>query len=194
MAMSKKTWIIIGAVLLVIVAAISGIYLASKYKKSTSESPASFFPVTNPFVAKDEDVPYNDESGFSFQYPKSLKIEDVTPDDNSYYSVLALSKGGQSIKITVKDTTDKKINVEGELLGALTLDSVSAKQYQSGTNLVTAALDQGVLYTIEGPKDGGYWEEAQNKIVSTFKFGKQEVVAPEISNSDNTSYEEEVVE
>jgi len=192
--MSKKTLIIVGAVVLVIVAAAVGIYIASRYQKSTPESPSSFFPVTNPFAVKEEDSSYNDESGFSFMYSKSLKIEDTTPEDNAYYSVLILSKDGQRIIITVKDTTDKKINVDGELLGALSLDGVSAKQFQKGESLVTAAIDQGVLYLIEGPKDDGFWEEAQNKIASTFKFGKQETTIVGTGGSDNTSYEEEIVE
>lgn len=192
--MSKKTLIIISAVLLVIVAAAGGVYLASRYRKSTSESPASFFPATNPFVAKEEDVSYYDESGFSFQYPQSFKISDETPEDSSYYTLLVLSKDDQSIKITVKDTADKKTDALGDLLGALTLDNISAKQYKKGNNLITAAIDQGVLYSIEGPKDGGYWEEVQGKIASTFKFGKQETQAQEVTSNDNTTYEEEVVE
>ena len=192
--MSKKTLIIVGAVGLVLVAGATGIFIASKSQNTTQESPSSFFPATNPFAVKEEDTAYNDESGFSFQYPQSLKIEDTTPEDNIHYSVLVLSKGTESLKVTIKDSTEKKTDGLGELLGALSLDGVSAKQYSKGNTLITAALDQGVLYLIEGPKDGGYWEEAQNKIVSTFKFGKQESATVETTGAENISYEEEIVE
>lgn len=195
--MSKTAAKIISISLVIVaVSAVAYFILGNKDKKEIGLS--QIFEGIKEKVAGD--LLYEDESGFSFKYPKSVKVSDVTPDESVYYTVLTLSKDGEQIEITVKDVTSKTVEVwlktteapKGvTLYGATTLGGVSAKQYSGSTKLYTIAIDQGVLYLIEGPKDAGFWEDAQNVIVSTFAFAGQSPSGA----SDNTIYEaEEVVE
>ncbi len=196
--MRKK--IIIGIIILLVLAAggAGGYLIFSLKNKGTSSDLSSIIPQLTQTEEVTAGATYNDESGFSFGYPKGITVSDVTPEGEEYYSVLALAKGGSQITITVKDTTAKTVDAwvkeelsDTSLSGAVTLAGVSAKQYTSGKKLYTAAIDQGVLYLIEGPKDDGYWEKTQGLIASTFSFGK----SSGSGTSGETIYEdEEVVE
>jgi len=143
------------------------------------------------------DLLYQDASGFSFKYPKSLKVSDVTPaDDDSYYSRLELVKGEEKLTIAVKDDSVDSFIKGATLTGATTLGGISAKQYGIDQKLITIASSSGVIYLIEGPKDAGFWEEAQGVVVSTFTLGEKSASEDAGGSSgDNTIYEpEEVVE
>lgn len=138
------------------------------------------------------DLTYQDESGFSFGYPKGVKITDVTPDDDQYYSQLEITKGDNKITISVKDAKETFSPGQATLVGAVSLGGMSAKQYAFGGQLLTTAYDKGVLYLIEGPKDGDFWEDVQNLIASSFGIGTPQTSASN-SSGDNTIYEEEEV-
>lgn len=164
-------------------------------------------PSVNSETRENGEKIYQDASGFSFNYPDVATASDVTPEDNSYYSVLEITspKTSGKIKITIKDTKVSSVDEwlyggeetpkSGKLVGAASLGNLSAKQYSlsrdSENLLLTATVDQKVLYLIEGPKDSGFWEDAQNTIVYSFSLGKT------TSNAviDSATYEaEEVVE
>jgi hypothetical protein len=194
----RKKIIIIGIILvLVLVTGVAcGYIIFSLRNKETSSNLTSLIPQ----LAQSEEVTagatYSDESGFSFGYPKGIIVSDVTPDEEIYYSVLALAKSGSQITFTIKDTTAKTVDswVEGELsnanlYGAVTMGGVSAKQYTSGDKLYTIAIDQGVLYLIEGPKDDSFWEKTQGLVASTFTFGRSSGSGA----AGETIYEEEEI-
>lgn len=195
--MSKKLGILIGAVVLV-VAAGAGYFIVNSSGKSDSD----FFPAAESIITKETaaaDLEYSDESGFSFKYPKSLRVEDITPSDDSYYSKVSLIKGGEKLTITVRDEAEKTIDAillsddyykDASLVGATTLAGISAKEYSMGDKLITIALKDGIVYLIEGNKDAGFWEDTQGVVISTFTFGLRESDGP---SDENTTYESEVI-
>jgi len=195
--MNKKKIILI-SVLLLLVAGGAGYLIVSSKNKSSSTS----FPIAESLTSKEmasADLEYNDESGFSFKYPKSLKVEDITPSDDSYYSKLSLTKSGEKLTITVKDETEKTIEKflssdnyykEASLIGATSLAGISAKEYSLDEKLITIALKDGILYLIEGSRDSGFWQDTQGVVVSTFVFGLKEAGG---SSDANTTYEAEVI-
>jgi uncharacterized membrane protein len=195
---SMKKIIIIGIILLLVLVSggACGYIIFALRSKNTSSNLSSIIPQLTQNEEVTAGATYNDESGFSFGYPKGVIVSDVTPDEDIYYSVLALAKGGNQITLTVKDTTAKtadnwaKEELNGATLyGAVTMVGVSAKQYTSADKVYTVAIDQGVLYLIEGPKDDGFWEKTQGLVASTFTFGR----SSGSSTSGETIYEEEEV-
>lgn len=191
--MSKKIVIVLAAIV-VIVAGVGGGYYVMSFRNQNSGNPASKLSIPVPLpVSEEKNEVYKDSSGFSFAYPSGIKVNDVTPDN--YYSLLTLEKGREAIKITVKDGKASDISFSnGELIGAVTLGGIPAKQYKSGNSLITAALDSGIVYIIEGPKDGSFWENAQNTIVSSFAFSNASAAGSGTNESiDDVSMEEEVV-
>jgi uncharacterized protein YpmB len=197
--MRKKTIVIIVVILLIlIIGGLGGYFIFSLKNNNSSSSLSSLVSqITEPEEVK-ADFIYADESGFSFGYPKGIKVSDVTPDEDIYYSVLALAKGGEQITITVEDTDVKTIDAwikdglgeNPSLYGATTLGDLSARQYTLDSKLYTVAVGQEVVYLIEGPKDDGFWENTQNLVVSTFEFGFDSTGS---GSSIETIYEEEEI-
>lgn len=205
--MSKKPILIILVVLGIVILGGATSYFLFK-SKTGSQVKNTGQPDTSE-KSTETTLVYKDNAGFSFEYPKSIKVKDITPNDDFSYSVLSLTKTGGEIKITVIDTTAKTADewikstsgVKGaSLVGATTLAGLSAKQYSIDSKLLTVAADNGILYLVEGPKDAGYWEDAQNKIASTFSLtGSLSTNSGASSSSDAPSSgdvveEEEVVQ
>ena len=197
--MSKKVIVLIS--LFVLLLAVGGGYLIVSLK---SKSGSSSVPVTGSLTTKEiasADLDYSDASGFSFKYPKSLRVDDITPSDDSYYSKVSLTKSGSKLTVTLKDETAKTVDEflksddyykNATLSGATTLAGISAKEYALDGKLMTIALKDGILYLVEGNKDGGFWEDTQGIVVSTFSFGLKSSGS---ASDANTTYEpEEVVE
>ncbi|MCX6705516.1 MAG: hypothetical protein NTV24_00195 [Candidatus Woesebacteria bacterium] len=199
--MSKKVIILI-SVFVLLLAAGGGYLIVSSKNKSGSISTPVGENLTSKEIAS-ADLDYSDASGFSFKYPKSLRVEDVTPSDDSYYSKVSLTKSGGKLTITVKDETAKTVDEfllsddyykNATLSGATTLAGMPARQYSLDGKLITIALKDGILYQVEGDKDAGFWEDTQGVVVSTFSFGLKSSGSAS-SDESNTTYEaEEVVE
>ena len=158
--MSKK-WIIITLVSVILVASGLGaiLYLDSREPKEDDKKARQLAPNV---VRTTEDLTYDDASGFSFKYPRDVQVKDVTPDDNVFYTMLTLKKEGSELTISIKDsnyqTVDSWLGKEGgdaTLSGAVSLGGISGKQFIKDGNLLTVAVDKGVLYLVEGKKDGG---------------------------------------
>lgn len=199
--MSKKIIVLVSVCVLLLAAGGGYLIVSSKNKSSSSSVPVSESSTTQETAAADLD--YSDASGFSFKYPKSLRVDDVTPSDDSYYSKVSLTKSGSKLTVTVKDegakTVDEFLSSDdyyksATLSGATTLAGISAKEYLLDGKLITIALKDGILYLVEGSKDGGFWEDTQGIVVSTFSFGLKSSGSA-TSDDSNTTYEpEEVVE
>ncbi len=201
--MSKKTLIILAVLVLLGVGGVTGYFVLNgrSSKETGGDRSVSLLPKTS----KDEvnaDTLYEDSAGFSFKYPKNAKVTDVTPNGDEYYTQLNLTKGSEKVIITLKDTSTKTIEdwLKGDtvysgasLVGAASLDGVSAKQYTKGEKLITVAVDGGVIYLIEGLKDDGFWENVQGSIVSTFKFAGAANASNSSSGASDVIYEEEEV-
>lgn len=199
--MNKKVIILMSVCVLLLAAAGGYLIVNSKNKSGSALVPIAENPTTKETATAD--LEYSDASGFSFKYPKSLRIEDITPSDDSYYSKVALTKSGGKLTVVVKDENVKSVDEfllsddyykSAVLAGATTLAGISAKEYSLDGKLMTIALKDGILYLVEGNKDAGFWEDTQTVVVSTFAFG-QKSSGSASSGDSNTTYEaEEVVE
>jgi hypothetical protein len=136
-------------------------------------------------------------------YPKGIEVSDETPDDETYYTLLVLSRGDKKLTISAQDTKETKVEnfisksetyKDAVLYGATTLGGLSAKQYNLGDNLLTIVIDKGVLYLIEGPKDGDFWEKTQMVVVESFAFAGTQKNSSGSAVEDVIYEEEEVVE
>lgn len=205
--MSKKTLIIIAVLAVLVIGGVTGYFVLGSKTSSggTRERSLSLLPKTSDDKEEvNADTLYEDSAGFSFMYPKDIKVTDVTPEEDEYYTQLNLTKGNEKIVMTAKDTSAKNADdwlksdttyAGASLVGASTLAGISAKQYSKGESLITIAVDQGVVYLIEGKKDGAYWEDVQRAIISSFKFaGTAPASAPSSGGSDIVYEEEEVIE
>jgi len=200
----KKKLIILLAVSGVLIGSLVGVFLFMRGKsiKPEKEGSGLSLPIFENKQKASADEEYTDEAGFSFKYPKSVKVTDSTPDDDSYYTLLTLSKSDKNILISAMDTKETKIEnwmkkstkySDASLYGAVTLGGISAKQYSTEDVLITATIDKGVLYLIEGPKDGDFWEDTQAIVIESFAFaGTQKKT--ESGGSPIIYEEEEVVE
>jgi len=150
---------------------------------------------------------YTDSSGFSFRYFSDISVSDITPSDPVYYTALLLKKGVSSMKVDIKDTgyttVDSWYAREGsgrKLVGAVSLGGISAQQYTDAENLYTVAIDQGVLYSMQSPRDAEYWDDVHDLFVESFAFSNGEstsnsVKPTSVPNSSGVIYlDEEVIE
>ena len=199
--MSKKKKIILLVALGLALGLLVGIVIYFLGKNSEKTAGDNLLNLTEDRENEANDLFWEDEAGFSFYYPEGIEINDETPDNDVYYSKLILSQGGGEITLSVQDTKESKIedylkkNAQlgtASLYGATNLGDMSAKQYANGNSLFTLAIDQGVLFLIQGPKDGAFWEKTQALIVDTFAFKGQEKTTTS-GTSNNVIYEEEEV-
>src|SRR5258708_1268216 len=190
--MSKK-WVIVGGV--VLAGIVGGILFFSYSKKSanleTSNATDNFL-ATTPKSTFNLDTSYKDDLGLTFKFPSDATVTDITPNDNSYYTLLDIRRGDKSIRITIKDG-EFTLPTDASLVGAATLGKFSAKQYayksKGDDTLATVAVNQGIVYLVEGPKDGSNWEDLQNAIVGSVNFGTQQA-ATTSGGSDTSTVDE----
>ena len=125
---------------------------------------------------------YQDDAGFSFAYPSDLTVRPVELDDKSIYSSLELSgKQPGMLTIRISDTSFsslkdwqvwfEKKNVLSEVR-PVRLDDLTGTAFSYGAPKLNrlAAVDSGILYTIESPADNGYWDRLQEQLINSFKF------------------------
>lgn len=158
-------------------------------------------------------VKYEDEAGFTFEYPESLAVKDITPEDNLTYSELEIISGDHAGKIivrvkdAVKCTTVKCFlseNSGGEARD-ISLAGMAGKQVRSDEPAIlqTVVIEDGVEYLIESPlaePDSVFWNKVHNDIV--FSFALNETAATGANAQAETSSgggesiieEEEVIE
>lgn len=201
--MSKKTFIIIAVLAILVIGGVTGYFVLNSRSSQGTDKQRSLSQKSG--SQKEEikvDTLYEDTSGFSFKYPKDIKVKDVTPEGDEYYTQLDLTKGNEKITITIKDTlvktTDDWIKSDSaykgaSLVGATSLAGISAKQYSKNETLLMVAVDQGIVYLIEGPKDGGFWEDVQGALISTFKFAGTTTSGGSSSGGSDVIYEEEEI-
>ncbi len=155
-------------------------------------------------VAPTADLTYEDEAGFSFKYPKGVSVTDTTPNDDTYYSQVTLTKDGEDMVIKVMDTTAKTLDAwvgasddipsSARLTGAVSLAKLSASQYEDATFIYTIALDKSVVYFIRSLKGIEFWEPTHQIVVESFMFDGQSTPQSAANSTTDVIYEEEVVE
>ncbi len=195
--MSKTNVAILILIIFLLVAGGIGLYLTVKPKDTKDSSASSDFykndtviPTTN-----SADLSYTDASGFSFKYKSDYKVTDTTPDDNDTYSLLTITSAKDSTTLSIKDTKYKSLvewekdNKTAVTVGAVNLSGLSAKQYNMNANLVTVAIDQGIVYVISGKESDNY-----TLLTNTFSFSDPNKTASSQGDSDIIYEEEETVE
>lgn len=193
--MNKKVFIIIGAI--VVSAAISFFIFRSSQQISKSSgkintSARSSSPSISSTVIKE----YSDPAGFKFSYPGSVTVSSKNALDSNVYSSLEISSSSNSGKITIEAISSDLLTLKN-LISSKTgvtdikLADLDAKQYTEKGNVITLALDKGVLFTITSSSGGNvsFWKEINNKIISSFIFALPEtaqVDSDTTSQSDST--------
>ncbi len=199
--MSKRTLIVSGALAAIILVGGGWAVLTQTRGQKSLFSPAG----TSKTTAEKEET-YTDTSGFSFKHPESISVSDKTPDDDAYYTLLSLeskTKKDGSLTITIMDTKFKTTAewlandaavAHATLSGATSLGGISAKQYTKSGTSWTVAVEGGILYLIEVPRDDVYWNEVHELVVSSFTLSKPQAAESTTGGSDaGAIYEEEEV-
>ena len=208
--MSKKV-LIIGGVALAVIVAISSFIIIKPKNKVTSDISSGSEQVASAFSEEEAtaDILYEDASGFSLKHPASITIEDITPEEEEspFYTLLNLKRESEGITIAMKDTDyetvedmmkeDPDTPKDASLIGATSMAGIAVSQYaytfEGRETLLSAAIDKGVVYLIEGPKDDSFWEKTHNLVISTLAFAGTKPQAS--SGGENVIYEaEEVIE
>jgi len=149
-------------------------------------------------------VKYEDEAGFSFEYPASLTIKDITPEDNLTYSELEITSDNYNgktilrVKDAVKCATMKCFlseNPAGEARD-ISLAGMAGKQIRSDEPalLQTVVIEDGVEYLVESPlvePDSVFWNKVHNDIVYSFALVQAETTS---GGGESIIEEEEVIE
>lgn len=148
-------------------------------------------------VLSEELTTWVDQSEFSFQYPKSLKLDPHEEDQENYTHVeLTSATHSGSLIIWVKDTTVEDAETwakETKLLGAIdsTLGGLPAKKTLTNEQkqLIITTIKNGYLYQIEANlTDATYWNQVYETVSSNFKFIKGETKTNDRS-VDTSSYD-----
>jgi len=134
---------------------------------------------------------YTDPSGFKFKYPTGIFTKELEFQSASVYAWIELTSPTIPGSITVKaeDTklkspTDYFKNKSAANLKTIKIADLQGKTYEENNQLVTAFIDQGVLFTIiaDLQKNKDYWSAANQGIIDSFKF-----VVPEAASQSTTS-------
>lgn len=137
---------------------------------------------------------YVDDSGFSFQYSKDITIKKQEDKDDTLYANLLLVSDQVNGNISIK-ISDSKLGSLDEWLkstkGAtmagkpneIKLFGMNAYELKNGKNIVTAALDNGILFTISMDALGNsvFWQNVYEKLINSFSF-----TVPQTSNEGST--------
>jgi len=189
--MFKKIIIILSLLMVVIVAI--AIFTSHSQEKiippifKNKAKPTSIKTTTVSKTLKD----YIDPSGFKFKYPTGIFTKELEFQSASVYSWIELTSPAIAGSITIK-AEDTKLNSVADYLKnksvvnskTVKIADLQGKAYEGKNQLVTAFIDQGVLFTIitDFQKNKDYWMSANQGIVGSFKF-----VLPESASQSTTS-------
>ncbi|MCX6816811.1 MAG: PsbP-related protein [Candidatus Beckwithbacteria bacterium] len=175
----SKTKILIIVLMLILVAGTIIWLVKPKTKENFVEQEISI-KQTEPVEVKT--VTYQDSSGFSFEHPSDLKIQEVELDDKTVFSSLEIT-GNQPGKLSLKisDTNFKTLkdwqkefeqkNIIMDVRG-ISFDDITGVEftYTAPKLRKAVAIDNAIIYSLEAPADDGYWDKIQEGILNSFKF------------------------
>ena len=149
---------------------------------------------------------YSDPAGFKFNYPDTVTVSPKETTDENVYSSLVVTSSKNQGKMTI-DAVSSDLTTLDSLVKTKTvitdvkLADLDAKQYTEKGNIVTLALDKGVLFTLTVASGGNvnFWNEVNSKVISSFAFSAPETEAPAAdsgsSDDSDVSFEgEETIE
>lgn len=205
--MSKKLIITIVAVLSALLLVGGGvIFFYTRTQESSEKSNQGLEKASGtPEIIAYKLLPYEDEAGFSFDYPDNLGIIEKEVSDSSVYSSLELSSKnfpGEKIIVRISDTASKNSSgwlednpPAGTLVTSeeITLDGMKGRDYiftEPDRNL-TIIVDSGILYYFEAPRDDNYWTKALDEVKTSFKLVEEKNTASVQTTGGSSIIEEE---
>ena len=196
--MSKNQIILTVLVVVMLLGGLVGLYFVLKPKEVTDSSASADFYKNQikPTVTSQAALNYLDSAGFSLKYPSGFNVSDVTPDDDSTYSFLDITKGNEKITLKIEDTKYKSLadwekdNTFATVVGATSLGGMSAKQYKMSSKLVTVAIDKAIIYYLEY---SGSDEATYSLITDSFTLTDGQTANSGGGAADGAIYEEEEV-
>lgn len=196
--MNKK--IIFVVTLFLVSAAVGFVFLQNSFKSPSSLKVNTAIKPTSQSQVLGASQKYNDPAGFTFNYPDSITIMPKKIIDDTIYSSLEVNSATPPGKITIQAVASNLLSLDDEpprktKVAAVKFADLSAKQYTEKGNLITLALDKGVLFTITvtatAPENMSFWRKVNNQILSSFAFTIPSTTAVE-SNSTASTTEEDV--
>jgi len=185
--MDKNKIMLWGGALLVICLMLGFVYLIfqnNQFKKMESNLQITTTPTPSPIPLET----YQNPSGFEFQYPQSVRV-DENENPASYADILILSNdlsGQMSVKVTdtkvksadewlKKESILPKITEKKQII----LADIEAVQVATPGGILAVAVDQGALFVVhlDWMENGDYWKEIYETFLSSFAF-----VAPTKTN------------
>lgn len=200
--MSKKTFLILGvSILVLLIFGGSSFYLYTKLSHQN---------LANPQVESKPEtlLLYEDEAGFSFQYPNTLGVVEKDVNDETVYSSLELSgKSHPGEKMTIKitdtalSTVDKWLEKNSQAGNLLTSNAISLAgmkgesfQYANPAKNLTLVIDSGILYYLDSPSDRGFWDKTFNFVSSSFKLTEEKTTTSVGGGASVIEEEEEIIQ
>jgi hypothetical protein len=210
LCMGKKLGLVVGGV---VIAGSLAILLSDRMSRESKvrETGSSRVAEEEVIAPSAKTKEYLDASGFSFSYPDDLTIEKKDEPDKTTYSLLELQSDDISglISIHVADSTSASVDailkknkdLTGTSVKKVRLAGLDARQYTLNDQMITLALDTGVLFTLTAhmQENKPYWQQAYSKIIESFAFTPTPVgdtsVAPDSGGEEEVIFEgEEIVE
>lgn len=210
--LARKKILLIGSGAVIVLVLVVVFFIFQK-KQGSSVSPVQGPGITQ--EKKPENLTtHKDEAGFSFNYPESFIVKDISGSDQTVYSSLEISSSNPEEKMVIKiiDTTFSSVDTwlkSKEASGAgsareITLAGMPGKQIQftDPRRLVTVVIDEGIMYFIQSPLASSaeasakaeYWNKIHNDIISSFTLDQSQSPASQAGGEEVIYEEEEVIE
>lgn len=144
---------------------------------------------------------YSDQSGFKFNYPDNLSLEKNDTDANTYSDIKLSAKGVDgSLSLKIIDSKFKTLDdwqkdlAKGEIKEAM-LGDLKAREIKLSDRQILAAIDQGILFTLEIPMvQEDFWNKVSQVVRKDFVFISSSAPVSSDSGSDVSFEGEENVE
>lgn len=197
--MLNKKYLLIVFIVIALLGSLTGLIFFAKKK-----SPAKIaYPSVSPTPQQEELAVWEDQSEFSFQYPKSLTLDPHDEDKENYAHVeLTSSSRPGNIIVWTKDTTSTSLEnwvKDNKVVGSLdsALGENSAKKVLTNTGdqkLTLTTIRNGYLYQIEANlTDFDYWNKIFEIVSSTYKFIPGQYSQEDTTASQNAPAEEDII-
>jgi len=206
--LSKKNLIVLGIILLVLVL-VGGVFWFIQNQETQEISsplgPKGLESSSGQSAGTETAEKYQDEAGFSFDYSESLSVKEVANQDETTYSALEIFSTyypEEKMTILVKDTNFKNTEewlLKNKQLGWVTNEAVvsqmNGKFITTPDKMMTVAIKDGIVFTIETPvAHKEYWEKQHRIVADSFMVVWPEAAKPAAGSSQTVVFEEEVIE
>lgn len=204
--MNKK--VVVGFIALTVLTGIAGgFFIFSQRQNISSPLPLENKQSQEAILPSATLKQYSDPAGFTISYPDDLSLSVNDSINNSTYADITLTskKTSGTVKIIAADTKFASVgdwlkdtkNISSK---EVSLANLKAVEVVKEDGLLLAAVDSGVLFTLEASFAGQeqFWINVYNNILSSFSFNSTQGAdgpAQTVDNSSDVVFEgEEVVE